>query len=134
MHTEIYLESDRGNYNLELLNRTVDLCQFYQNKTFKPLVQLILKLFEEHFTHWFKSCPVYKVRNILMWSENWGNDTVFPLQGVYYLRNVVLNVDKFPPFFPEKNGFFDSTVFDKQEQLYHFTIYFQIIKTFRKRV
>ncbi|KAG4070838.1 hypothetical protein HA402_011064, partial [Bradysia odoriphaga] len=60
MHTEIYLESDRGNYNMELLNQTVDLCKFYKRKSFKPLVHLILKLFEDHFAHWFKSCPVSK--------------------------------------------------------------------------
>lgn len=63
MHTDLYLESDNGKLDMELLNSTVDLCQFYRTKRFKPVVQLILKLFEEHFTHWFKSCPVNKVKN-----------------------------------------------------------------------
>lgn len=62
MHTDLYLQSENGIYDLELLNHTVDLCEFYKNKRFKPVVQVILKLFEEHFTYWFKSCPVNKVK------------------------------------------------------------------------
>lgn len=55
------------------------------------------------------------------------------LQGVYYLKNVELDIEKFPPFMPEKNGFFDSTVSDKHERLYNFVIFFQISKTYNKR-
>lgn len=64
MHTELYLESDRGNYDMELINRTTDLCEFYKTKTFKPLVQLILKSFESYLPHWYKSCPVNKVKTL----------------------------------------------------------------------
>lgn len=61
MHTELYFASDIGKYDMELLNQTVDLCKFYKTKRFRPVVQMILKLFEEHFTYWFKSCPLNKV-------------------------------------------------------------------------
>lgn len=131
MHTDLHLESDNGKYDLELLNSTVDLCEFYKNKRFKPVVQMILKLFEEHFTYWFKSCPVKKVNKVFFMESNELTKNI--LQGVYYLKNVELNVEKLPPFFPEKNGVFKSTVFDKHEPLYHLQIFFQIVKAYKKK-
>lgn len=62
MHTDLYLESNNGTYDMELLNHTVDYCEFLKQSRFRPVAQLILKLFEEHFTHWFKTCPLNKVK------------------------------------------------------------------------
>lgn len=60
IHTAIYFQSDDGKYDLELLNRTVDLCKFYKNKRYEPILQAAYKVFEDYTTHWFK-CPVNKV-------------------------------------------------------------------------
>ncbi len=66
MHTDLHFESTNGKYDLELLNTTVDYCKWLKNVRFKPVVQMILKLFNDHFTNWFKSCPLNKVkRNFL---------------------------------------------------------------------
>lgn len=54
------------------------------------------------------------------------------LQGVYYLKNVVLNAEKLPPIFPEKKGVFDAVVWDKQEKLFRVEVFFEILETFKK--
>lgn len=54
------------------------------------------------------------------------------LQGTYYLRNVELNVDALPPIFPEKNGVYDTVLYDKQERLLRVTAFFQFLKTYKK--
>ncbi len=51
---------------------------------------------------------------------------------MYYLKNVELNVEKLPPFFPEKSGMFNSIILDRQEPLYGVKLYFHILKTFKK--
>lgn len=66
MHQAIFFESDDGRYDMELINRTVDLCKFYKNKRYEPILQVIFKLFENYFTHWLTSCPMYKVKIILI--------------------------------------------------------------------
>lgn len=66
MHTGVYFQSDNGNYNIELLNRTIDLCKFYKNKRYEPILQAIFKLFEEYMPNWFTRCPTNKVnKNII---------------------------------------------------------------------
>lgn len=62
MHTELYFESERSKYDMELMNRTIDLCKLYKNKRYEPLVQVIFKIFEDYLTHWFHVCPMNKVR------------------------------------------------------------------------
>lgn len=61
MHTELYFESDNGKFDMEVVNRTVDLCKFYKNKKYEPVVQVVFKLLEDYLTHWFSSCPMNKV-------------------------------------------------------------------------
>lgn len=53
------------------------------------------------------------------------------LQGVYYVQNVEVNVEKLPPFFPEKNGLFNVVVMDKKEPLFGIHAFFET-KTFEK--
>ncbi len=53
------------------------------------------------------------------------------LQGVYYLKDVELNVEKLPPIFPEKNGTYEAVILDKQESLFRIKVVFQILKTFK---
>lgn len=61
VHTELYFKSDNGNYDMELVNRTIDMCKFFRNKRYEPIVQVVFKLFEGYLTHWFSSCPTKKV-------------------------------------------------------------------------
>lgn len=70
LHTGIYFESDNGKYDLELLNRTVDMCKLYRNKRYEPILQVIFKLLENNFTHWLKNCPIKKVTIILTEKES----------------------------------------------------------------
>lgn len=61
IQTGLYFESDDGKYDLEVLNRTVDMCKFYKNKRYEPILQVIFKLFEDTLSHWARSCPMNKV-------------------------------------------------------------------------
>lgn len=54
------------------------------------------------------------------------------LQGVYYLKNVELNAENLPPFFPEKKGVFDAVFWSKEEKLYRVEVFFEVSKTFKK--
>lgn len=64
MHTALYFESENGKYDMEVLNRTVDLCKFYKNKRYEPILQVIFKLFADYLVHWARGCPMHKVRNL----------------------------------------------------------------------
>lgn len=57
----------------------------------------------------------------------------FTLQGTYYIKNVDLNAEKLPPFFPEKSGLFYSIISDQQEELYKIRIFFKISKTYKDK-
>lgn len=61
LHVGLYFESSEGVHDLEIMNRTIDLCKFYKNKRYEPILQVIFKLFEETMSHWTKSCPMQKV-------------------------------------------------------------------------
>lgn len=58
---EIYLEStDNGQYNIELMNRTIDLCTFFSNKFYEPLIQIIFGILKQ-YGDFPDSCPVKRV-------------------------------------------------------------------------
>lgn len=63
---KIFCESDPGKYNMELVNRTIDLCQLIRNKRREPILQVVFRLLEGFQTHWFSNCPINKVRRRLM--------------------------------------------------------------------
>lgn len=72
MHTGLYFESDSGKYDLEVLNRTIDLCKFYKNKRYEPILQVIFKLFADTLSHWARRCPMTKV-NFLVFTNGFGS-------------------------------------------------------------
>ncbi|XP_037038088.1 uncharacterized protein LOC119075675 [Bradysia coprophila] len=112
METVICFESNNGICDMELINRRIDLCKFYKNKRYEPILQVAFKTFENFLTHWFTACPINK--------------------GIYYLRNVEMNVESLPPIFPEKNGLYDAIIFEKQERLLRVKAFFQFLKTYKR--
>lgn len=60
-HVEIFLQSaDSGRYDVELINRTIDMCKMFENNLYEPLMQLIYGIMLEH-GNFPKSCPVKPV-------------------------------------------------------------------------
>lgn len=58
---EIFLQSpDTGRYDMELLNRTIDICTFFRNSLYEPLLQIIYGLMLEN-GNFPKSCPLKTV-------------------------------------------------------------------------
>lgn len=60
---EIYFQSmESSRYDVELLNRTVDLCKLFTDRLYEPLIQIFYKIMlESHGNNWIKSCPVKAV-------------------------------------------------------------------------
>ncbi|KAJ6632809.1 hypothetical protein Bhyg_17551, partial [Pseudolycoriella hygida] len=111
-HTELYLQSDNGKYDLEVVNRTVDMCRFFRDVTYEPILQVAFKLFKSN-SKFFTSCFIKK--------------------GSYSIENLKLNVESLPPIFPEKNGFYKHTFFvDKRRILYKFRAFFSFHKVYKK--
>lgn len=61
MQTVICFESNNGMYDMELINRTIDLCKFYKNKRYEPILQVAFKTLENFLSHWFTACPIKRV-------------------------------------------------------------------------
>lgn len=131
IYVKLYFESDNGKYDMELLNRTVDLCKFYKDKRYEPIVQVVFNIFYDISGHWIKRCPLSAVNQC----DNVSETIVMrenSLQGVYYQKNIELNVEKLPPIFPEKSGTLNIVQLEGQERMYGFQLYFQIVKTYQK--
>lgn len=60
VHTEIYVDSGKGEIDFELLNRTIDICEFLRNQRYEPLLQIFYAIVRERGS-WPKTCPVQKV-------------------------------------------------------------------------
>lgn len=58
---EIYFQStDGGHYNVEVMNRTIDVCKLFSNKLYEPLIQIIFGIIER-FGDFPDSCPLKAV-------------------------------------------------------------------------
>lgn len=61
---EIFFQSlDTGQYNLEVMNRTINMCIFVRNKLYEPLIQIGYRIMQEHGDVPL-SCPLKKVREL----------------------------------------------------------------------
>lgn len=68
-HAEIYADSGTGQYDFEVINRTVDICKFFHKKRYEPLLQLVYKTISENGA-WPTSCPIRKVVvSFIVWNS-----------------------------------------------------------------
>lgn len=58
--TEILVESTRGKYDLELVNKTINYCRFLSDRKYEPIAQVFYKMFSKS-SNFPKSCPIRKV-------------------------------------------------------------------------
>lgn len=58
--TQIILDSSNGNYKLELVNKTINTCEFYRNRKYEPISQVLYKALTKTGTVPTR-CPVTKV-------------------------------------------------------------------------
>ncbi|KAJ6632639.1 hypothetical protein Bhyg_17845, partial [Pseudolycoriella hygida] len=85
IRAEMFLQSPgSGRYDDELMNRTIDLCKFYENRLYEPLLQIMYQIILES-GDFPKSCPV-KAKH-------------------YYIEQVHFDPDRFPPYLPERKGY-----------------------------
>lgn len=57
---EFYVDSGKGVFDLKWINETVDLCRFFRDKKYLPLMQLAYGFVVEQ-GNYPTSCPVKKV-------------------------------------------------------------------------
>lgn len=62
-HTKIYVDSGNGQYDFEIMNRTVNFCEFFRSKSYEPLLQIFYKILLENGP-WPTACPIRKVIDI----------------------------------------------------------------------
>lgn len=60
MHSALFFDSGKGGYDFEILNRTVNLCEFFRNTRYEPLLQIFYKILLENGP-WPTTCPIRKV-------------------------------------------------------------------------
>lgn len=57
-----YTDSGNNRYDLELFNRTIDLCMFWDNNQYEPLLQMAVKILRKQMDHPLpQRCPISKV-------------------------------------------------------------------------
>lgn len=58
---EVFFQSlDTGQYNVEVMNRTIDMCIFYTNKLYEPLIQILFQIMQK-YGDIPNSCPLKMV-------------------------------------------------------------------------
>ncbi len=60
LHAKIFADSGSSQYDFEIVNRTVDLCELFRNKGYEPLLQIFYKMLLERGP-WPTACPIRKV-------------------------------------------------------------------------
>lgn len=56
------MESGNGVYDMEIVNRTINLCEFFINPRYEPIIQVFYKAVSRNAVV-PSSCPVQKVPN-----------------------------------------------------------------------
>lgn len=114
-----YTDSGNGLYDLELFNRTINICMLFENKQYEPLLQVAYKLFKkEAGTAGIPTrCPIIKV---------FTNDCVlyfiieylsFVLKRLYSIKDAVINSETLPPIMPEKKVYVKFTFLSKDDTI-----------------
>lgn len=58
-YIELFLQSDNGAYDLAIMNRTVDMCRFFRDVTYEPILQVGLRLYKSN-SNFLTSCVIKK--------------------------------------------------------------------------
>lgn len=58
---EFYLDSGNGLFDMKAVNETIDICRFFREKRYLPVIQLFYKGFSKQ-GNFPKSCPINKVK------------------------------------------------------------------------
>ncbi|KAJ6640897.1 hypothetical protein Bhyg_05830, partial [Pseudolycoriella hygida] len=58
-HIELYLDSGSGKYEMELLNKTINLCRLFREPRYEPLFQIIYKMILQ-YSNYPTKCPIPK--------------------------------------------------------------------------
>ncbi|KAG4073783.1 hypothetical protein HA402_001007 [Bradysia odoriphaga] len=80
-------------YDLELINRTIDSCEFYRNTKYEPIAQVFYKLLTKN-GKFPKRCPITK--------------------NLYFLKDVAIDPESLPPTMPYKGFTADTTIMVKK--------------------
>ncbi|KAG4073610.1 hypothetical protein HA402_000834 [Bradysia odoriphaga] len=99
------VDSSNGVYDLELINRTIDTCEFYRNPKYEPILQVFYKLLTKDGI-FPKRCPIMK--------------------NLYFLKDVVIDPESFPPIMPYKGIIGDITMMAKEGNGFKITSAFKI--------
>lgn len=57
---KVMLKSSSGYYDLEMINRTIEVCKFFNDRKYEPILQVFFKLFIKT-SKFPSSCPIRKV-------------------------------------------------------------------------
>lgn len=57
---EIFLKSDKDAYDLELMNRTIDMCRLFRDISYEPILQVGLRLYKTN-SNFLTGCFIKKV-------------------------------------------------------------------------
>lgn len=89
-HIEIFLQSDDGIYDLEIMNRTVDMCRFFRDLSYEPILQVGLKLYKSS-SNFLTSCFMKKVilSQIFNYANCFTNTFIFMLGRVHFKRSKI---------------------------------------------
>lgn len=90
-----------NDFEINFLDKTVDICKFSQNRRYEPLIQLVYRITSEKI-NLPQRCPIKKVfanfdtYAVILFSKLCSN-----FQGdIFYADNYIFETDQFPPVFP----------------------------------
>lgn len=109
-----YTDSGNSRYDLELFNRTIDICMLLQNRRYEPLLQIVLKMLKNQSGNFIpRKCPINKVELEFFIKFFVIEDFLF--KKLYSMKDAVINSEIFPPEMPEKKAFIKLTFQTKDD-------------------
>lgn len=95
-----------------MLNKTIDNCELFSNPTYEPIIQFFYAILTKTGT-FPKKCPITKVKYIKLLDNNFVQETIF-VQRLYYIKDVVIDTDSFPPTLPSTACIGDVNLMSKK--------------------
>lgn len=66
---EFYVDSGSGKYEMEIANRTINICRLFREPRYEPILQILYKLVIQH-GNFPKRCPIQKVKLVFYSATN----------------------------------------------------------------
>lgn len=57
----IHFETNKNNFNIEFMNRTISLCKLIHDRRYEPFMRIFYELMKQYSPEYINKCPIEKV-------------------------------------------------------------------------